>query len=120
MLLSLPLLISHLFYARAACMRMWALLARGRCEVSGAHLAHGALWSLVIMLVACTMIILYMLNMLWFNCCPDWAATWHLFVYNSHKTHIIMCVKYSFYISRYIQMHVEQSYCECFDFCSGW
>ena len=34
MLLSLPLLISHLFYARAACMRMWALLARGRCEVS--------------------------------------------------------------------------------------
>ena len=42
----------RLFYAGAACMRMWTLLTRGRCGVFGAQVAHGALWPLVIMLVA--------------------------------------------------------------------
>ena len=38
-----------LFYAGAACMRMWVLLARGRCGVPGAQVAYEALWPLVIM-----------------------------------------------------------------------
>ena len=42
----------RLFYAGTACMRMWALLTRGRCGVFGAQVAHGALWPLIIMLVA--------------------------------------------------------------------
>ena len=89
-------------------------LARGRCGVSGAQVAHVALWPLVIMLVACIMIILYILyvlNMLCFDCCPGWTAMWLLIV--CYETHIFMCVKCSLCISKYIQMHEEQSYCEC-------
>ena len=60
------------------------------------------------LLLSCTMIILYMLNMLCFDCCSDRAAMWHLIV--CYNTYIY---EKSFCISRYIQCHVDQSYCEC-------
>ena len=45
-------------------MRMWALLARGRCGVSGAQVAHGPPFASEYYVSCMYLIILYMLNML--------------------------------------------------------
>ena len=90
---------------------MWALLARGQCGLSGAQVAHGPPFASGYNVSCMYYDHIVHVKHACFDCCPYWAAMRHLIV--CYKTHIFICVKCSFCISRYIQMHVEQSYCEC-------
>ena len=80
LLQSLPLLISHLFYARAACMRMWALLARGQCGLSGAQVAHGPPFASGYNVSCMYYDHIVHVKHACFDCCPYWAAMRHLIV----------------------------------------
>ena len=101
----------HLIHAGAACKRMWAFLARGQCGLSGAQVAHGPPFASGYYVSCMYYDHIVHVKHACFDCCPYWAAMRHLIV--CYKTHIFICVKCSFCISRYIQMNVEQSYCEC-------